>query len=95
MGYKVEHTQLSGDQGADLIVERNGEKIVVQAKRSESTITNKAIQEVFTSINHYQAQRGMVVTNNEFTPSAVKLAESNQVELINRNSLTQLIDQYL
>ena len=26
MGYKVEHTKLSGDQGADLIIERFGEK---------------------------------------------------------------------
>ncbi len=33
MGYQVEQTRLSGDQGADLVVVKFGEKTVIQAKR--------------------------------------------------------------
>ena len=43
MGYSVEQTKLSGDQGADLIVNKLGDTLVIQAKRSNGKIGNKAI----------------------------------------------------
>ncbi|MCK4917680.1 MAG: restriction endonuclease [Candidatus Omnitrophica bacterium] len=94
MGYSVEQTKLSGDQGADLIVNKLGETLVIQAKRSNSKIGNKAIQEVVASINHYNAQRGMVITNNEFTPAAIELAHSNKIELVDRIELKNLFKEY-
>lgn len=94
MGYKAKNTSLSHDQGADLIIERFGETIVVQAKRYTDKVGNKAVQEVVASIAHYQAQRGIVVTNNEFTDSAIKLAETNNVRLIDRYQLDNLINKY-
>ncbi len=95
MSYSVEHTKLSGDQGADLIVSKLGEKIIVQAKRHTSKISNKAVQEVVASIKHFKADKGMVVTNNYFTNSAIELAESNNIELIDRDMLSKLIEKYL
>lgn len=94
MGYKAKNTSLSHDQGADLIIERFGETIVVQAKRYTDKVSNKAIQEVVASIAHYQAQRGIVVTNSEFTDSAIKLAETNNVRLVDRYQLDNLINKY-
>jgi len=94
MGYEVEHTKLSGDQGADLVVNKFGEKTVVQAKRLGDKVGNYAVQEVAASIKHYDAQHGMVVTNNGFTNSARSLAASNDVELIDRDALNQLIEKY-
>lgn len=91
MGYTVTNTKLSGDQGADLIVSKAGEKIVVQAKKHTNKVTNKAIQEVVAAIKHYNADKGMVVTNNFFTRSAVELAKSNNVELIDRDGLNDLL----
>lgn len=94
MGYAVENTKLSGDQGADLIVSKFGEKIAIQAKRFSDKVNNKAIQEVVASIKHYQADRGMVVTNSDFTNSAIQLAESNNIELIDRDRLEKFIERY-
>lgn len=91
MGFKVEHTRLSGDQGADLIISKHGEKTAVQSKRYQEKVNNKAIQEVVASIAHYKAHKGMVVTNSEFTQSAIVLGESNNIELINRSDLEKLI----
>ena len=54
MGYLVEWTKLSGDQGADLIIAKYGERIAVQAKRYEHDVTNKAVHsscEVVRNIN--------------------------------------------
>ena len=91
MGYKVEHTALSGDQGADLILSKFGEKVVVQAKRYSDKVSNTAIQEATAAIKHYGADRGMVVTTGEYTPSARELAESNNIELIDRAKLERLL----
>jgi len=92
MGYHVIHTPLAGDQGADLIVEKSGEKIVVQAKNQTSNVGNKAIQEAVAAIKYYNANRAMVVTNNNFTQSAIDLANLNQVELMDRGKLQHLIE---
>jgi len=92
LGYKVTHTKLAGDQGADLVLDHLGELIVVQAKRSRSKISNSAIQEVVASIRFYKAKKGMVITNSEFTHSAIELAKSNNIVLIARKELEELID---
>ena len=94
MGYKVEHTQLSKDQGADLIVSKFGERMVIQAKRYNQKVSNSAIQEVVASIRHYKADKGMVVTNNEFTNEAIDLAKSNDITLIDRKQLKEWLTKY-
>lgn len=91
MGYNVIHTPLAGDQGADLIIEKFGEKIVIQAKRESSKISNKAVQEAAAAKKYYNAQKGMVITNNYFTKSAEDLAKANGIILINRDALKNLI----
>ena len=93
LGYKVVHTKLSGDQGADVIVEKDGIKTVVQAKFYNKPVANKAVQEVVASISYYAADKGIVITNNTFTKSAIELAKKNNIELIDKNSLNKLIDE--
>jgi hypothetical protein len=94
MGYDVYNTPLSGDQGADLIIKRFGESIAVQAKRYSDKVSNKAVQESVASIAHYNANKGMVITNNEFTPSAIELADSNNIILVDRNKLGELLKKH-
>ena len=94
MGYSAEVTKASGDQGADLIIKKNNLKTVVQAKCYSGSVSNKAIQEVVASIKYYKADGGMVVTNSTFTKGAKELADSNDVRLIDRNRLVELLDRY-
>ena len=94
MGCQVEQTRLSGDQGADLVVVKFGEKTVIQAKRSNNKIGNKAVQEIMAAISLYKARKGMVITNNYFTPAAVELANANNIELIGRDALEELINKH-
>lgn len=91
LGYKVETTKASGDQGADLIIYKDGIKTVVQAKFYSSKVGNKAVQEVVSAIAFYDAHNGMVVTNNYYTPSAIELAEANSITLIDGDKLNELI----
>lgn len=87
MGYSAKVTKGSGDQGIDVLVEKNGKRIGVQAKRYSKRVTNKAIQEVVAGLNYYNCEKGMVVTNNYFTDSALELAEANNIVLWDRNML--------
>jgi len=91
LGYTVMHTPKSGDQGADLILSKNGEQTVVQAKKYSGNVSNKAIQEIVASKKYYGADKTMVVTTGYFTKNAVELAYANGVELWDRKKLDELI----
>ena len=94
MGFKVINTKLSGDQGADLIIERFGEKTAVQAKRYSNAVGNGAIQEIIPAKNHYKCDKALVITTSYFTKGAMELAQSNNVELWDRNKLKEMIKRY-
>ncbi|MFD2613523.1 restriction endonuclease [Paenibacillus gansuensis] len=90
-GYRSEVTKASGDYGADLVISKDGRKIVVQAKRYSAKVGIKAVQEAFAAIAHYGAAEAWVVTNNDYTDAAYALAKSNKVRLINREALIELM----
>lgn len=89
LGYKVKLTPASNDYGADLILEKNDEKIAVQAKRYRDKVGNAAIQEVAGAIRYYNCTSGLVVTNSFFTKNAINLAEKCQIELWDRNTIKE------
>ncbi|AZS15347.1 restriction endonuclease [Paenibacillus lutimineralis] len=90
-GYKAEVTKATGDYGADLLIQKNGKKTVVQAKRYSKNVGIKAVQEAQAAIAHYGASEAWVVTNSDFTTAAYDLAKSNRVRLINREALVEMI----
>lgn len=94
MGYAVEHTPLSGDQGVDLIVKKGTQIIAIQTKcfRTQK-IGNKAIQEVVAGAKFYGASKMIVVTNSYFTRSAIELASIHNVELWDRNVISSKIQR--
>ncbi len=87
LGYTAETTSITGDYGADLILKKDHEKIIVQAKRYKEKVGIKAIQEVVAAVGHYKAIKGYVITNNFFTKPAINLAASNHIELWDREKL--------
>lgn len=96
MGYKIEHVGHPKDQGADLILNRGAERIVVQAKRFIGTpVGNKAVQEAVAARNYYNCNGAIVATSSNLTQEAINLAKSNNVYLINRKELQNLLLNYL
>jgi restriction system protein len=93
-GYKVVVTPERGDFGADLVIQKDGVKTAVQAKRFSGTVGISAVQQVVGATLHYKCQRAMVVTNSTFTPAAWKLAASNHVQLIERKKLEEMVKKY-
>ena len=91
LGYQTSTTKKSGDFGADIIVEQNGEKTIIQTKRYAQKVPVAAIQEISAAQNFYGIYNAWVITNNYFTGPAIKLAQANHIKLINRDDLISLI----
>jgi len=83
----VRGTPATGDQGADLLANKDGRKIVIQAKRYAGTVGNKAVQEALSAVSYYTGDEGWVITNSTFTKSAKELAQRSNVRLIDGHEL--------
>ncbi|MER1999376.1 MAG: restriction endonuclease [Lysinibacillus sp.] len=90
-GYRVSLTAKSGDYGCDLLLKDGSDVIAVQAKRYSGSVGVKAVQEIIGAIRMYDATEAWVVTNSYYTKQAIKLANMNDVYLIDRNDLIELI----
>ncbi|QOY38535.1 restriction endonuclease [Anaerobacillus isosaccharinicus] len=90
-GYKSKVTSSVGDYGADLIVEKNGQKIAIQAKRYSKPVGIKAVQEIAAAVSYYSADQGWVITNNGYTKQAEQMATSTNVKLIARDELVTMM----
>lgn len=91
LGYVVSTTRTTGDQGVDLIAFKGEVRIAIQAKGYAGSVGNEAVQQAFTGMRHYRCNRCAVVTNSEFTRSALELAGSVDCLLIDGDYLPRLI----
>lgn len=91
LGYTAVLTSKSRDQGADLVISKDGTKTVVQAKYYEGKVSNGAIQEVVAAKAYYGANEALVITTGSFTKSALDLAEVNDVILWDGEKLSEVL----
>jgi len=89
----IQLTKESGDQGVDIIAERDGIKYAIQCKRYSQAVGNKAVQEVFAGKTFYHCHVGVVVTNNYFTKAAKDLARENGIVLWDRDFLNTYVGE--
>ena len=89
-GLPVIMTSITGDWGVDIIVGKRPNRLAVQCKRQSRPVGASAIQEVVAGAPMQDCTKTMVVTNNEFTPAARKLAELHGCELVGRCELPRL-----
>lgn len=93
LGYKVETTKVTGDQGVDLVASKNGRSIAIQAKGYPSTtVGNKAVQEAHAGMGFYGCDVAVVITNSTYTSGARELAERIGCLLIDRDQIPSLIE---
>ncbi|HEY0984472.1 restriction endonuclease [Schlesneria sp.] len=91
LGYAVEPTKTTGDQGVDLVISRSGKRIAVQVKGYEGSVSNAAVQEAHAGMSHYQCHFSCAITNSTFTRGARDLARSVRCSLIDGEMMPSLI----
>ena len=88
-GYtKVSLTKETGDQGVDILAEREGIRYAIQCKCYSRDLGNTPVQEVNAGKTFYNCQIGVVMTNRYFTKGAKDLAQSTGILLWDRDWLS-------
>ncbi|MGD6803933.1 restriction endonuclease [Rossellomorea aquimaris] len=95
-GYTALKTNPTADYGADLILKRNNDKIAVQAKcyGEDKKVGVGAINEVLGGAGYHNCNKKVVVTNRYFTENAIISATRNNVLLVNRDGLIQMLNEF-
>ncbi|WP_170360275.1 restriction endonuclease [Ruegeria arenilitoris] len=89
-GWDATVTQGSGDQGVDVLAEKNGIKVAIQCKLYSSAVGNKAVQEAHSGKAYYGSDYAAVLSNADFTSSAKDLASVTGVMLLNHRDIPRL-----
>lgn len=89
-GWRVDTTPVTGDQGADLIADAGGCRVVIQCKYYSKPVGNKAVQEAHAAVAFHAGDRAAVVSNATFTRSAQQLAQASGVMLLHHDQLPDL-----
>lgn len=95
-GWRAEVTPASGDQGIDVIMTRSGteNRFGLQCKLSSRAVGNKAVQEAVSGRIFHQLDHVGVISNSNYTKSALDLAWEANVELYTIKDIPKIWDQY-
>lgn len=95
-GYDVMLLPNANNKGVDVIVKKENENYLIQAKQSKSLIGNDATQEILVAKKYFEYKfkvqfKLIIVTNNEYSSSAKIFANLNDIKLYNRNELEKMV----
>jgi restriction system protein len=86
-GWQITFTPATGDYGVDLIIRRDDKSVAVQCKRLGKPVGIGAVQQVVSGARHHDCTKSIVVSNQEFTDAAKRLAFTHNCQLIGRRVL--------
>lgn len=91
-GYSVRDTGPGADGGIDLILSKNGDTILVQAKQWKAwKVGVKVVRELFGIQVAQGASAAILVTSGRFTEEAQQFASENGVTLMDGETLARMI----
>jgi len=97
MGLETKQTRSSRDGGIDAVAFDTrpiiGGKVVIQAKRYRHTVGVSAVRDLFGTMNHEGANKGILVTTSSFGPDAYDFISGKPVELIDGGGLLYYLEQ--
>jgi restriction system protein len=97
-GGEVKITQASRDGGVDAVAFDNdplrGGKIVIQAKRYTNTVGVSAVRDLYGTIQHEGAMKGILVTTATFGSDAYEFARDKPITLISGAELLGLLERH-
>lgn len=97
-GGEVKVTQSSSDGGVDAVAfdpdPITGGKIVIQAKRYTRTVGVSAVRDLFGTMQHEGASRGVLITTADYGPDAYKFASGKPITLFSGSNLLHLLEKH-
>jgi restriction system protein len=98
MGLQTQTTARTGDGGVDVIAVDpdpiRGGRMVIQVKRYDSTIPPSVVRDLYGTVLHEGAIKGILVTTAGFGPSSHQFAQGKPLTLINGTELLALLAKH-
>jgi restriction system protein len=96
LGHEVDRVGGTGDQGADLLLRRGGQRAVVQCKyHSSGVIGSPELQRFLGTVHHTRCHKGYFVTTRTFSLAAERFAADHPIELVDGPRLVELVREAL
>lgn len=95
-GFSVIDVQATGDAGRDLILEKDGNRTIVECKHQKGSVGRPVIQKLHSAVVvDHKAERGIVVTTGRFSKQAQEYVKQQNIpiELVDLPSLRRLAAQ--
>lgn len=97
-GGEVKVTQASRDGGVDAVAfdpdPIRGGKYMIQAKRYTRTVGVAAVRDLYGTVIHEGADRGILVTTSDYGADSVNFAKDKPLTLINGAQLLSLLEKH-
>ncbi len=91
-GYRVDNSVLGLDGGLDLVLNRDGKRVLVQCKQwRQQPVGVEIVQEMAELIDREHADHGMIASLGGHTFDATRLAAGKPIELIGADTLLGMI----
>lgn len=89
-GYKVEFTPISSDGGVDLILKRNGEKIVVQCKAYTARVGVGTARELVAARADFGADRAILIAASGVTKPAAQYCAQRSISVLDATDMVAM-----
>jgi Holliday junction resolvasome RuvABC ATP-dependent DNA helicase subunit len=90
MGYTVEITPGTSDNGIDLLLRKNNQLIAVQCKQWSAPVGEPVVRDFYGVLMSSGAHSGYIVTTSTFTSHAYSFAEGKPIQLVDLEALIDL-----
>lgn len=90
MGYRVESTPTSGDEGIDLVLKKSGKTTVVQCKSHQKPVGPATARELFGSMVAFRADDAVLACTGGFTRGVKDFVRGKPITLISATELARM-----
>ena len=95
LGYQVQSTPKSGDQGIDLILTKDGKITIVQCKGQKGPASPAVVRELYGSFAAFTcAHHAILACTAGFTRGAISFAKRNQISLISAKEIVRMAEGF-
>lgn len=99
LGFEIEWQSTGPDGGIDILANLEADLVsgryVIQCKRYSKKVGVGAVRDLFGVVSDKRVNKGILITNAEFTKAAVEFANGNPIELIGGRKLSVLLEKHL
>jgi len=90
VGFKVSRTPYTSDGGVDLILDKGGERIVVQCKAHASKVGIGTARELVASMIDFHAQKAILAVTSGVTKPVLEYVKGKNIQILDLAGILQL-----